>query len=140
VQADLIRELDDNLKRATMFHNGMRMHWNDRTKLAMDWVKYPNLMDIPTSIAAVSDRTVSLSHVAHGRPGLALRPLRSRCPCVPTSRAALTPQSDRFDHFLVRSHLRRLLVAYGGLLTKFERNWLKVVNPKGNSASSGGMY
>lgn len=80
MQAHLIREVDDNLKRAAMFHNGMRMHWNDRTKLAMDWVKYPNLMDIPTSIAAVSDRTVSLLHVAQGRPGLALRSLRSRHP------------------------------------------------------------
>ena len=47
--------------------------------------------------------------------------------------------SDSYDHFLLRSYLRNLLVMYGGLLTKFERNWTKVINPKG-SGSSGGMY
>ena len=47
--------------------------------------------------------------------------------------------SDRFDHFLLRSYLRSVLVIYGGLLTKFEKNWAKVINPKG-SGSSGGMY
>ncbi|OCF61976.1 hypothetical protein L486_01642 [Kwoniella mangroviensis CBS 10435] len=47
--------------------------------------------------------------------------------------------SDRFDHFLLRSYLRSILTLYGGLLTKFERNWSKVINPKG-SHETGGMY
>ncbi|WVQ78930.1 hypothetical protein IAT38_001022 [Cryptococcus sp. DSM 104549] len=47
--------------------------------------------------------------------------------------------SDRFDHFLVRSYLRNILMTYAGLLTKFEKNWAKVINPKGNT-STGGMY
>ncbi|WVW86909.1 hypothetical protein I302_108964 [Kwoniella bestiolae CBS 10118] len=47
--------------------------------------------------------------------------------------------SDRFDHFLLRSYLRSILTLYGGLLTKFERNWGKVINPKG-SHETGGMY
>ncbi|ORX37720.1 proteasome activator pa28 [Kockovaella imperatae] len=47
--------------------------------------------------------------------------------------------SDRFDHVLLRSYFRSILTIYGGLLTKFERNWEKVVNPKGGSYR-GGMY
>ncbi|RXK35189.1 hypothetical protein M231_07560 [Tremella mesenterica] len=48
--------------------------------------------------------------------------------------------NDRFDHFLLRSYVRSLLICYGGLLTKFERNWIKVISPKGSSQSAGGMY
>jgi len=29
---------------------------------------------------------------------------------------------------------------YGGMLTKFERNWEKVINPKGSGESRGVMY
>ncbi|WRT69716.1 uncharacterized protein IL334_006706 [Kwoniella shivajii] len=53
--------------------------------------------------------------------------------------AAAIAASDRFDHHLLRSYLRSVLILYGGLLTRFERNWPKVINPKG-SHSSGGMY
>jgi len=48
--------------------------------------------------------------------------------------------SDQFDHFLLRSYLRSALVTYGGLLTKFERNWAKVINPKGSNHDHGRMY
>jgi hypothetical protein len=34
-----------------------------------------------------------------------------------------------------------MLTIYGGLMTKFQKNWEKVVNPKGNGgAATGGMY
>ncbi|ODN72893.1 hypothetical protein L202_08316 [Cryptococcus amylolentus CBS 6039] len=47
--------------------------------------------------------------------------------------------SDRFDHFLLRSYLRNILMSYSSVLTKMERNWPKVINPKGSS-DVGGMY
>ncbi|KAK4685079.1 hypothetical protein P7C73_g5081, partial [Tremellales sp. Uapishka_1] len=47
--------------------------------------------------------------------------------------------SDRFDHFLLRSYLRSMLNVYSSLILKFQRNWTKVINPKG-SHSGGGMY
>lgn len=54
---------------------------------------------------------------------------------------AAIANSDRFDHFLARSYLRQMLTIYGGLMTKFQRNWDKVINPKGNGgATTGGMY
>lgn len=40
----------------------------------------------------------------------------------------------------MRTYIRSLLFTYGGLLTKFEKNWTKVINPKGNAGGSGGMY
>jgi hypothetical protein len=49
--------------------------------------------------------------------------------------------SDRFDHHLIRGYLSRALTVYAGLLTKFERNWEKVVFPKGRQGpASVGMY
>ncbi|WWC92819.1 uncharacterized protein L201_007778 [Kwoniella dendrophila CBS 6074] len=48
-------------------------------------------------------------------------------------------KSDQYDHFLLRSYLRTILIMYSGLLTKFERNWPKVINPKG-SHEAGAMY
>ncbi|WWC73677.1 uncharacterized protein I206_107649 [Kwoniella pini CBS 10737] len=53
--------------------------------------------------------------------------------------AAAIANSDRFDHFLIRSFLRSILQLYAGLLTKFEKNWTKVINPKGTH-ETGGMY
>ncbi|ORY34732.1 proteasome activator pa28 [Naematelia encephala] len=47
--------------------------------------------------------------------------------------------SDRSDHVLLRSYLRSLLMAYGGMLNKFQRNWAKVINPKG-TGSTDTMY
>ncbi|WVQ77758.1 hypothetical protein IAR50_007448 [Cryptococcus sp. DSM 104548] len=47
--------------------------------------------------------------------------------------------SDRFDHFLLRSYLRNILMSYSSVLTKMERNWPKVIHPKGSSGV-GGMY
>ncbi|WVR08025.1 hypothetical protein IAU60_005069 [Kwoniella sp. DSM 27419] len=47
--------------------------------------------------------------------------------------------NDHFDRLLCRSHMRRMLALYGGLLTKFQRNWPKVINPKGNNEANA-MY
>jgi len=47
--------------------------------------------------------------------------------------------SDRFDNHLVRGLIPSMLIIYGGLMTKFEKNWEKVINPKGQGGGSG-MY
>ncbi|WWD20332.1 hypothetical protein CI109_104808 [Kwoniella shandongensis] len=52
---------------------------------------------------------------------------------------AMIAMGDRHDKFVLHTDLRVIIEIYGGLLTEFERNWTKVINPKGNH-SSGGMY
>ncbi len=106
VQNHLIREIEVAQKRSTSYHNCTRQHHTDRIKLAIDWTRYPNVMDYPAAIA----------HVSY-------------TPCCDKWTFA-DSQSDRFDHFLARSYLRQLLTTYGGLMTKFQRNWEKVINPR----------
>ncbi|CAD6565410.1 MAG: hypothetical protein TREMPRED_001166 [Tremellales sp. Tagirdzhanova-0007] len=62
-----------------------------------------------------------------------------KCPNLMDYQTAIG-SADRFDHFLLRSYIRSLLRMYGGILTRFERNWDKVINPKGSGGSVGGMY
>lgn len=49
-------------------------------------------------------------------------------------------QSDRMDHVLARQYLRNMLMSCGSLLVDFEKNWEKVINPKGREQGSGAMY
>jgi hypothetical protein len=54
VQAHMIKELNDAYRKSNAYQNGCRSHYGDRLKLAQEWVKFPNLMDYPAAIAAVS--------------------------------------------------------------------------------------
>ncbi|WVQ78939.1 hypothetical protein IAT38_001031 [Cryptococcus sp. DSM 104549] len=47
---------------------------------------------------------------------------------------------ERADHFSLRSDLRFLLATYVIMLDKFQKNWTKVISPKGEESSSMGMY
>jgi hypothetical protein len=40
----MIKELNEACKRSNAFNHGCRQHYVDRLKLAVDWVRYPNLM------------------------------------------------------------------------------------------------
>ena len=116
VQGHLIREVDLAHKKSNSFHNGLRQHHTDRIKLASEWVRYPNVL-------------VSVPY-----------PSNPVCADSQDYPAAIA-NSDRLDHFLARSYLRQLLTIYAGIMTKFQRNWEKVINPKGNgAAATGGMY
>ncbi|KAL7425140.1 hypothetical protein Q5752_000828 [Cryptotrichosporon argae] len=47
---------------------------------------------------------------------------------------------DRFDHLLVRTHLRHTLMLAGAVMNRMEKNWAKVINPKGSGGGGSGMY
>lgn len=49
-------------------------------------------------------------------------------------------QSDRMDHHLARAYVQNMLLICGSLLGNFEKNWDKVINPKGQGGGSGAMY
>jgi hypothetical protein len=125
VQTHLIRELETAYKKSNGFINANRQHHTDRIRLVTEWVKFPNVM--------VSSGPLCLIWPSWASGG------RSRTDKQDYP-AAITA-SDRFDHFIARSYLRSLLMIYGGLLTRFQRNWDKVINPKGTgNGASGGIY
>ncbi|WVN89913.1 uncharacterized protein L203_105143 [Cryptococcus depauperatus CBS 7841] len=65
----------------------------------------------------------------------------AQCPNLQDRKAAIMI-SDKNQHITLRGYLRRLLMLQATLLNKFERNWVKVINPKGSSSREdmAGMY
>ncbi|WVQ82600.1 hypothetical protein IAT38_004730 [Cryptococcus sp. DSM 104549] len=53
--------------------------------------------------------------------------------------ADLITGCDRDLHYAIGGYLAVLLTIYGRIFTKFEKNWAKVIQPKGSN-SGGGMY
>jgi len=114
VQSHLSDQIDKAFSKAGTYMNGCNRHHSDRAATVRSWVTMPNLADYPAMIAGVS------------------RPSHQE--------QELIGQSDRSDHVLARGYLRNMLVIYGGLMSKLEKNWGKVISPKGSGGGGDAMY
>jgi hypothetical protein len=101
VQDEIIDELDFAIEEIFEFTNASLEHHSDRMEIAKQWAQYPNVL------------------VGH-------RPARQ---ADRQDFPAAISASDRFDHLASRSCLRTMLRTVGGILTKLQTNWAKVIDP-----------